>query len=131
MRLVVLKVVLHFGNEKREHLQGAFPLKICEELVGPSYIYFHVSTCLTCLPLIADSCLLCSQSVFLCACVIRSVKFSYVFHLKFFKSLTYPSLGMSLMACLSGGTDGVWTLLFQEGVYLRGILLFFESGNVF
>lgn len=114
-----LKVVLHFGNGKREHLQGAFPLKICKELVGPFYVYFHVITCLICLPLIADSCLLCAQSVCLWACVICSVKFSIVFHLKFFKSLTYPRLGVSLVACLSRGTDGVWTLLFQEGVYLR------------
>lgn len=117
--LVVLKVVLHLGNGKREYLQGAFPLKICKELVGPSSIYFHVITCLTCLPLIADSCLLCSSSDFLCACVICRVKFGYVFHVKFFKSLTCPRLSISLVACLSCGTDGVWTLLFQEGVYLR------------
>lgn len=117
--MVVLKIVLYFGNGKREYLQGAFPLKICKELVGPSCIYFHVITCLTCLPLIADSCLLRSWSGFLCAYVMCSVKFSYVFHLNFFKSLTCPRLGISLVACLSQGTDGVWTLLFQEGVYLR------------
>lgn len=117
-------VVFHFWNGKRERL----PPKVCKELVGPSYIYFHVVTCLTCLPLVADSCLLCSKSVFLCAYMMCGVKFGHVFHLKIFQ---IPLL--SLVACLSPRADGVWTLLSQEGLLLLkgGVLLFFDSGNIF
>lgn len=37
------------------------------------------------------------------------------------------------MACLSPGADGAWTLLSQAGLLLLkgGVLLFFDSGNVF
>lgn len=113
-----LKLSFSLGMERGSFCR-AFPLKICKELVGPSYIFFMSLHASCAYLLTADSCLLCSQSVFLWACVICSVKFSYAFYLKFFKSLACPRLGVSLVACLSHGTDGVWTLLFREGVYLR------------
>lgn len=65
----------------------------------------------------------------------RGVKFGHVFHLKIFFQIPNP-----ILAWLSPWWPayllelmGVWTLPSQEGLLLLkgGVLLFFDSGNVF
>lgn len=122
---ILPRVVLHLGNGKREPARSRLDLL-------PS-IYFRVVTCLTCLPRVADSHLLCSWSLLLCAYAARGVKFGHAFPLKILNSQTRPGLDISLVACLSPGADEAWTLPSPGGLLLLkgGVLLFFDSGNVF
>lgn len=63
----------------------------------------------------------------------RGVKFGHVFfRLKTSQDLRQSkTLDISSVACLSPGADRVWTSLSQEDLlFLKGGVLFFDSGNV-
>lgn len=105
------RVVLHFRNGKREGASSS------ESLQGARWSFLHLFSCCYMLHMLASSSWLLPAVLlvcFLCAYATCGVKFGHVFCLKIFQIWSHSCLGISLVACLSPGAGGVWTLLSQR-----------------